>query len=495
MLLLVLVPLVGCSNAVKALFRQDAAPVEDSATPMQDAVPDSAVVPVTQTCPSLPGAPPGQSPLPSPGQAAFQHQELSGFIHFGLETFDGTEQGDSSKDVPSLFNPTNLDARQWVHVFKDAGFRQVTLTVKHGTGFCLWPSMHTPFSVQNSPWKNGGGDVVREFADAAHEAGMRIGFYLTPWDQNFPSSDNKYEPYFRNLMTELLTNYGEVNEIEFDGYSAPKNIDWKGVVQLAKQLQPNILVWMGPEIAVATADIRWIGNQTGDSTRSQSSIGDTSKGDPMATWYPSDAPMSVRVPTRWFWHSTESVMSLKALQSIYFKTVGMNASLRVNVPPADSGLMDDAEVTLLGQFGTWLSSLYQNNLAKGQPVTADSAWAADFGATSAVDGDGCTYWAAAKGKTSGRIEISPTTPITFTVISIGEPIELGERTTAYHVEIKQNGSWNKAPTDASGKPVQGTVIGQRQLWQLNPTTAEAVALVIDAARAVPAIAEFGLFQL
>jgi alpha-L-fucosidase len=489
--------LSGCSSkAVNALARQDAAQVDDSAVLVQDAIVqiDSGGAPDARGCPALPGAPAGVGPLPSPGQAEFQHQELSGFIHFGLETFDGTEQGDLSKDVPALFNPTNLDARQWIRIFKEGGFRQVTLSVKHGTGFCLWPSGQTWYSVQNSPWKDGQGDVVREFADAAHGAGMRIGFYLTPWDQNYPSDADKYGQYFRNLLTELLTNYGEVNEIEFDGYSAPKALDWKGIVQLAKQLQPGILVWMGPEIAVDTADIRWIRNQTGDSSRTQSSIGDINKGDPMSTWYPSDAPMTVLVPQKWFWHPTESVMSLKSLQTIYFKSVGMNASLRVNVPPSTTGQIDDDEAKLLADFGSWLSSLYKNNLAKGQPMTADSTWsAAGFGVARAVDGDGCTYWAAAKGQTSGRLEITPTSPITFSLISIREPIELGERTTAYHVEIKQNGAWNKAPVDASGAQIRGSVIGQRQLWLLNVTTAEAVALVIDASQGVPAIAEFGLF--
>jgi alpha-L-fucosidase len=490
----------GCSSSVNALSRRDAQvdmpwAADAAADVAVDVVlqPDSAGIPEVLGCQAFPGAPAGLVPLPSPRQAVFQHQELSGFIHFGLETFDGTEQGDSSKDVPAIFNPTNLDARQWVRAFKNAGFSQITLTVKHGTGFCLWPTRHTGYSVQDSPWKDGQGDVVRDFTDAAHEAGMRVGFYLTPWDQNFPSSADKYEPYFRNLLTELLTNYGDVSEIEFDGYSAPKSIDWKAIVALAKEIKPEILVWMGPEIAVDSADIRWIRNQVGDSSRTQSSLGDTSKGDPSSTWYPSDAPITLRTPMKWFWHPTDSWVSLKSLQSIYFKTVGMNASLRVNAPPSTSGQIDDEGVKLLADFGAWLSSLYKNDLAKGRPVVADSTWAAGFGAANATDGDVCSYWAAAKDKTTGRLEVAPSTPITFSLLSIREPIELGERTTAYHVEIKQNGSWNKAPLDASGTQIQGTVIGQRQLWQLSPTTVEAVALVIDAARAVPAIAEFGLF--
>lgn len=496
-LLFVPVALSACSSSVRALARQDAAVVEDAAAAGPDAVvpSDSRVARTVRRCPAWTGAPSGLAPLPSPPQAEFQRDEMSGFIHFGLETFDGSEQGDPTKDVASLFNPTNLDARQWVRVFKDAGFRQITLTVKHGTGFCLWPSAYTEYSVKNSPWKNGKGDVVGDFTEAAHAADVRVGIYLTPWDQKFPSTDSGYEAHFRNLLTELLTKYGDVAEIEFDGYKAPRDIDWKGIVRLAKQLQPEILVWMGPEIAVEGADIRWIRNQVGQSSRSQSGLGNPQPPDPDPTggWFPSDAPVSVRAPS-WFWHPDGSVMSLKSLQTITFNTVGMNASLRLNVPPSTTGLIEAEETALLAQFGAWMTSLYKNNLAQGQPVTADSTWSASgFAAPSVIDGDECTYWAAAEGKTSGRLELSPTAPITFSLVSIREPIELGERITAYHVEIKQNGTWNKAPLDASGTQIRGTVIGQRQLWQLNPTSAEAVALVIDGAQAVPAIAEFGLF--
>jgi alpha-L-fucosidase len=172
----------------------------------------------------------------------------------------------------------------------------------------------------------------------------------------------------------------------------------------------------------------------------------------------------------------------------------MNATLLLNVPPATTGQFDTPDVSLLQQFGTWYSSLYQTNLLQGQPLTADSTWAnPGFDAAQAVDDDVCTYWAAASGKTSARLEVTPATAITFKVISIREPIELGERVTRYHVEIKQNGAWNTAPTDASGTQIQGTVIGQRQLWQLNSTAADAIALVVDSAKDVPAIAEFGVY--
>lgn len=438
------------------------------------------------------GGPAPLKPVPSQAQEAYQHTELTAFIHFGLDTFDGTEQGNTA-DTPSLFNPTNLDATQWVSSLKSAGFRQAMLTTKHSLGFCLWPSAYTDFSVKNSPWMGGKGDVVKVFTDAMHAAGMRVGLYYSPWDQKYPSSSANYETYVRNELTELLSNYGPVYELEFDGFQAPRSVNWAGIVQLAKQLQPQINVWMGPEIATTGADLRWIGNENGQASRTSSSVGSVPNGGPSNTWYPFETNVSDRMPN-WFWHPNNTVISLSQLESIYFHSVGMNTTLILNVPPATTGQFDAPDVSLLQQFGTWYSSLYRTDLVEGQPATADSTWAtAGFDAAKSVDGDVCTYWAAASGKTTARLEITPASSLMFHVISIREPIELGERATGYHVEIKQNGTWNKAPTDASGTKIQGTVIGQRQLWQLNPTTADSVALVIDSAKDVPAIAEFGVY--
>jgi alpha-L-fucosidase len=479
-----LLALAGCSGSVNALSLE---PSSDAAV-SPDGAPE---VGGPVACPANGAGPAGVAPLPTSLQVAYQRTELTAFIHLGLETFDNTEQGDLSKDAPSLFNPTNLDATQWVGALKAAGFREVMLNAKHGTGFCLWPTKQTDYSVKSSPWKNGQGDVVREFVDAMTAAGLKVGLYLSPRDQHFPSSAAGYETYFRNLLTELLTGYGPVDEILFEGDNAPQSVDWAGIVRLAKTLQPNILVWMGPEIATTGVDLRWIGSS--QSTRTTSSVANVPNGGPTGAWYPADVHISVRSPN-WFWHAADAVVSLRSLQATYFNTVGMNTTLRLNVPPSTTGQLDTPDVALLQDFGTWYSSLFKTNLAQGQPVVADSTWAPNgFGAAQATDGDVCTYWAAAGGTRSGRIEVTPTAPVTFSVISIREPIELGERTTAYHVEIRQHGVWNWTPTDASGARIQGTTIGQRQLWQLDPTTADAVALVIDDAKDVPAIAEFGLY--
>jgi alpha-L-fucosidase len=383
-----------------------------------------------------------------------------------------------------------------VTAFKNAGVRQVTLVAKHETGFCLWPSAFTDYSVKSSPWKGGQGDVVREFTDAMHAAGMAVGFALSPLDNHYPSSSSTYETYYRNLLTELLTNYGPGAELFLAGFEAPTSLNWSGIAALAHQLQPSVVIMMGPEIAATGADIRYIGNQTGQGNRSLSSVGAIPDGGPPSAWYPAEAPVSDRYP-EWFWHpvdSGNSVASLTSLQTMYFNTVGMNSTLSVNIPPATTGQLDTPDLTLLGQFGTWYSSLLRTDLLRGQPVAADSSWQnPGFDPSKAVDDDVCTYWAAASGTTSARLEVTPNASTTFTVISIREPIELGERSTAYHIEIRRNGSWNTSPTDTSGAMIAGTVIGERQLWQVNSTTADAIALVIDSAKNVPAIAEFSVY--
>jgi alpha-L-fucosidase len=485
--LIATVALVACNNehslGVLDLGGRDAGAIDVGS--------DAAAIP---SCPGLPGSPAGVAPLPTPAQAAYQRTELTAYLHFGLNTFDGTEEGAPSKDVPSLFNPTNLDVTQWVRTLKAAGFRQAVLVVKHYTGFCLWPSAYTDFSVKNSPWKNGQGDVVREFTDAMHAEGMRVGFFISPRDDHYTSSSAGYGDYFKNQLGELLTNYGPVYEIEWPGYSTSNPLDWKEMAQLAHRLQPGILVWMALEIATTGADVRYSGNQYGQGSRSMSAIGNVPNGGPANVWYPAEGQLSDRGPITWFWHPNTSVISLSDLQSAYFNTVGMNATLILNVPPSTTGQLDTPDVDLLRQFGSWYSSLYKTNLLQGQPVSADSTWASPgFEAGMAVDGNVCTYWAGQAGKTSARLEVTPATPIEVGLISIREPIELGERTTAYHIEIKRNGSWNRSPTDASGATIAGTVIGQRQLWRLGPTTADAIALVIDAAKGVPAIAEFAAY--
>jgi alpha-L-fucosidase len=327
-----------------------------------------------------------------------------------------------------------------------------------------------------------------------HNDGMRVALYLGPWDQKYPSSKSDYETYFRNQVTELLS-YGPAYEIEFDGFNAPtSNVNWKSMFQLIKQMQPNILIWAGPEIVNTGAipDVQWIGNENGTGSRTTSSL-DASNCGGGSRWCPYECNTSSHRPN-WFWHPNSTPMSLSDMQKVYFQTVGMNCTLNFNVPPSQTGEFDPKDISLLQQFGSWYGALYKTNVTKGQPATADSTWAtAGFDAAKAADDDVCTYWAAASGKTTARLEVTPAAPVTANLISIREAIELGERVTKYHVEIKQNGTWTTAPTDKSGTTIRGTVIGQRQLWQLNGTSIQAIALVIESAKDVPAIAELDVY--
>ena len=251
------------------------------------------------------------------------------WVHFGLATYD-----QSSGAPASEFNPTSFDAHQWVAALVSAGFHQVVLVAKHYDGFCLWPSAYTDYSVKASPWRGGKGDLVREFTDAARAAGLRVGLYLSPWDENFPSTGDGYEAYLRNQLTELLSNYGPIAEIKFPGNHAPAGVDWAGIAQLAHDLQPETLVWMGPEIATSGVDLRWIGNQTGLAPRSTASVADVPNGGPSNVWYPADAEVPDRSAGLWFWMPASPVIPMPQLQSIYFTSVGRNTTLMLNISPA-----------------------------------------------------------------------------------------------------------------------------------------------------------------
>ncbi|MEO8854230.1 MAG: alpha-L-fucosidase, partial [Ginsengibacter sp.] len=202
--------------------------------------------------------------VPSPRQLRWQKLELTCFFHFGVNTFTGNEWG-TGKEDPKIFNPTKLDANQWVKAAKDAGFKQAIITAKHHDGFCLWPSKFTEHSVKNSPWKNGKGDVVKEVADACRKQGMGFGVYLSPWDRNCPfyGDSKEYNKYFENQLTELLTNYGKVDEVWFDGANGtgPNGkvpvYDFDAWYKLIRKLQPSaVIAIMGP-------DVRWVGTETG----------------------------------------------------------------------------------------------------------------------------------------------------------------------------------------------------------------------------------------
>jgi alpha-L-fucosidase len=427
-------------------------------------------------------------PLPSPEQLEWQTQELFAFFHFGTNTFSDKEQGDGTES-PTIFNPTGLDPTQWMATLRRAGFRQAMLTAKHHDGFCLWPSKctATAYSVAASPWKGGHGDVVGEFVAAAHQANIRVGLALSPLDHHEPTN---YQAVFVCQLTELLTNYGVIDEIWLWGNSPPA-FDWTPVHALVRRLQPHAVLEIANRVAFAGADVRSTGRAAAvfavptDQTSVQTVPGGAS---PSPVWYPAEYVDSIR--PGWFWHAAEDMRlkTLPELVDLYYDSVGRNSVLRLNLPPNAQGLLASPDVAAMDAYGEAIRAIYQSNVVAARPAVADSVFknTPSHAASMAVDGKIDTFWAAGEGKTTARIEFDLGSPRAFNLVSVQEPIALGERITQHRIEAKSNGSW---ATIASG-----TAIGQRKLHRVGAVTASAVALVITGARGVPAIAEFGVYD-
>ncbi len=424
-------------------------------------------------------------PVPSAAQLAWETEERSAFLHFGMNTFTNKEIGDGT-DSPTLFNPTALDASQWITTLRGAGFRQAMLTAKHADGFCLWQTKCTSYSVAASPFRGGQGDVVREFVDAAREGNLRVALALSPLDYHEPTYGTPaYAAVFECQLTELLTNYGAVDEIWLWQQPSAPNLDWVTIHDLVHQLQPDALLEMANLPPTTANDVHALfdSSPAGD----QSSLQTPSNSPTTTDWIPAEWAYSIR--PSWFWHAAEDsqVKSASTLLGLYLGAVGRNSLLRLNVPPNTAGLLADPDIAVLGQLGPNVGALYDTNVAAGRAATADSVFDGlpAYDAPSAFDGELDTYWAAAEGATSGRLEVALDSATSFDLISIQEPIALGERTTQYHVDARVSGTWTTIAT--------GTSIGERKLFSINSVSADAVALVITAARGAPAISELGLY--
>src|SRR5436190_9383195 len=430
-------------------------------------------------------------PAPSAAQVAWQTQEMAAFLHFGMNTFTNKEQGDGT-DSPALFNPTAFDARQWITTLRNTGFREALLTAKHHDGFCLWPSTCTNYSVAASPFRAGQGDVVREFVDAAHEGNVRVALALSPLDRRDPSYGTPaYLSVFECQLTELLTNYGTVDEIWLWQAPGVPLFDWTAIRDLVHGIQPQTLVELSNSAPMPPSEVRSIGQSAPGVTpppADQSSIQSPAGAGGAAEYIPAEAVYTIR--PGWFWHAAEDsqLKSVDQLLGLYFDSVGRNSLLRLDVPPDTRGLLADPDVAALNQLGPAIAALYRTNVAAGQAATADSVFEdlAPYAAASAVDGRLETFWAAAAGQTSARLEIDLGGARSFDLISIQEPIALGERATQHHVEARTNGVWTTIAT--------GTAIGERKLHRISPVTADRVALVITEARGAPAITELGIYD-
>lgn len=307
------------------------------------------------------------------------------FVHFGVNTFTDREWGEGRED-PAIFAPSSLDARQWARAARDAGFRAMILTAKHHDGFCLWPTATTRHSVASSPWRNGHGDVVREFVDACRAEGLRPGLYLSPWDRNHPAYGDspRYNDVYVAQLTELLTRYGPLAEVWFDGANGEgpngrrQQYDWPRFWGVVRRLQPEAVIFSD-----AGPDVRWCGNESGRAGDPNWSTVDPrivtypgatgpdvepalQHGDPLGTvWRPAEADVSIR--PGWFYHAAEDsrVRDVDNLVGLYFSSVGRNSKLLLNVPPTRAGLLHDTDVARLKAFRAARQALFENDLTRG----------------------------------------------------------------------------------------------------------------------------------
>ena len=326
-------------------------------------------------------------PVPTENQLRWQDMEMYAFIHYSLNTYTDQEWGFGNED-PKLFNPSNLDCRQWARVCKQAGMRGIIFTAKHHCGFCMWPSAYTEYSVKNSPWKNGKGDVVRELADACREEGLEFAVYLSPWDRNHPEYGRPaYVEYFRNQLRELLTNYGDIFEVWFDGanggdgwYGGANEVrkidrttyyEWPETYRMIRQLQPQCLIWNDGS---DRGDLRWVGTEAGNVGETNWSLlnHDGEVTWPMLhygledgdSWVPGETNTSIR--PGWFYHETENahVKSLSKLMDTYYKSVGRNSTLLLNFPIAPNGRIHPTDSLRGIAFKKMIDEVFKTDLTK-----------------------------------------------------------------------------------------------------------------------------------
>jgi alpha-L-fucosidase len=438
---------------------------------------------------------------PTPQQAAWQEMEFTCFTHFGMNTFTDREWGEGKED-PKLFNPTAFDARQWAAACKAAGMKMIILTAKHHDGFCLWPSKVTEHSVKNSPWRGGKGDVVKEVSEACREAGLAFGVYLSPWDRHERTyGSDAYNVFYKNQLRELLTQYGRITEVWWDGAcgEGPNGrrqvYDWDGYVKVVRELQPEAVIFgMGP-------DVRWVGNEDGLARESEWSVlpkkgvGDQTAADlghrkylagaKELVWYPAECDVSIR--PGWFYHvnQDEKVKSLAHLLDIYYRSVGRNSVLLLNVPPDRRGLFHENDVARLRELRQVLDETFKTNLAAGKPVKADTAQG-DHTADKITDGNPRTYWAAAQGTLQATLEIDLGAPATFDRAMLQEEFTRGQRVERFALDAWDGQAW---------KPIaEATTIGSKRLVKFAKVSSDRVRLRILQSRDTPTLREFGVYQ-
>jgi len=489
--------------------------------------------------------------LPRSNQTAWMRLERTFFIHFGPNTFRGVEWGDGRED-PSIFNPSELDADQWIRSIKDAGGRMVVLVCKHHDGFNLWPTRYSNHSVAASQWRGGKGSVVGDVAGAARKHGVELGVYLSPADlyqlrtnptnpagyygngsprlrsviptdpasfktdpskgrkvspglESFTYEVNDYNRYFLNELYELLTEYGPIREVWFDGANpdpgVPEVYDYAAWYDLIRKLQPQAMIFgKGP-------DARWVGNESGIGRTTEWSViplptlpdtynwpdmtdadlGSRSKLMPGSYlwWYP--AEVNAPILYGWFWHPKKYVRTAAELIDIYYTSVGRNGNMLLNLSPDKRGLIPDNQVAHLRLMAQVVNETFAKNLALGGKLTADNSNRASDPAL-ALDGNLDTWWEAAPGQTSATLTLTLPTAVTFDVVSLQEAVDhRGQRVESFCIDVWDGVKWNQMD--------EQTTVGHKRLMRWDsPVTTKLVRIRIMGSRLEPTLAEVGLFK-
>jgi len=454
-------------------------------------------------------APAPYGALPSKRQLQWHELEAYAFLHFTVNTFTDKEWGYGDEEL-SVFNPTQFDADAIVSALKAGGMRQVILTCKHHDGFCLWPTKTTDHHLLR-------GDIVKDVSDAARRQGLKFGVYLSPWDRNNAAYGTPaYIEIYRAQLRELLTQYGAIHEVWHDGanggdgyYGGAREkrtidkrtyYDWPKTWDLVRSLQPDAVIFsdVGP-------DLRWVGNEKGYAndtcwetydpvgpdggppapgfTRDKEGQTGTRNG---THWMPPECDVSIR--PGWFWHESENgkVKTPRQLMDLYYRSAGRGGSMLLNVPPDRRGLLYEADVASLKDFGAMVRGTFQQNLAAKAKVKA-SHERSGFPAANLLDGSRDTYWATSDAVRLAHVEFTLPEQTTFNVVRLREYIPLGQRIDAFELDHWRNGAWEPF--------ARATSIGSCRLIRTDADiTTTRVRLRITQSAACPALSDFGLFR-
>ncbi len=457
--------------------------------------------------------------VPSARQLALQKMEFYAFVHFTVNTFTDREWGDGTED-PAVFNPTELNPDQWVESIREAGMKGLILTCKHHDGFCLWPSRYTEHSVKNSPCRK---DVVRETAEACRRGGIRFGVYLSPWDRNQPlyGTGKPYDDYFVNQLTELLTEYGEIFSVWLDGACGEgangkkQAYDWERYYQVIRSLQP------GACIHVCGPDIRWCGNEAGNTRPSEWSVVprrtmDTEKIASLSQqednasfrfrpiraqdldlgsrevlrdetdliWYPAEVNTSIR--PGWFWHEAENhqVKSLDQLIRIYLNSVGGNATFLLNIPPDRRGLFYETDVERLRELGAFLRRSFQRNLMQEADRMTAPGPENGHEVQKMVPKDS-QYYFPSQHVLPLEIRVHWSCPQTIRYAVIREHLPLSQRIEQFELWADREGEMSLL--------FRGTTVGCQRIISLEDCRTSSVLLRITDSRGTPAVEHLAFY--